>query len=148
MPFFQDRKAHVVLCDVARGPGGVAQSCGSSRPAAAAARAATHHAAALMAGPGGPGSARFRSARSGRAGVPEAAAQQKPKPDAAAWTAERNDPGTGPGEVKAHRLRSSGSAARGFRGDVPEETVAISSKTELPKTWRFLENRQHLRQDS
>lgn len=35
-----------------------------------------------MAGPGGPGSACFRSARAGRAGVREAAAQQKREPDA------------------------------------------------------------------
>lgn len=35
-----------------------------------------------MAGPGGPGSARFRSARAGPAGVREAAAQQKREPDA------------------------------------------------------------------
>lgn len=105
-----------------RGPGGVAQCCGSSRPAAAAARAATHHATALMAGPGGPGSARFRSARSGRAGIPEAAAQQKREPNATAWTAEWNDPGTGHGEVKAQLLRTSGSDTRGFREKVREDT--------------------------
>lgn len=56
MPFLQDLKVHTVLCDRIRGPGGVAQCCGSSRPAAAAAttagaEAGTHHAAALMAGP-------------------------------------------------------------------------------------------------
>lgn len=74
--------AAAALTALTRGPGGVAQRRGSSRPAAATARAATHHAAALMAGPGGPGSARFRSARSGRAGVREAAAEQKGEPDA------------------------------------------------------------------
>lgn len=105
-----------------RGPGGVAQCCGSSRPSAAAARAATHHATALMAGPSGPGSARFRSARAGRAGVPEAAAQRKREPNAAAWTAERNDPGTGHGEVKAQRLRTSGRDARGFQEEVCGDT--------------------------
>lgn len=144
MPFFQDRKAHAVLCDVARGPGGVAQCCGFSRPAAAAARAATHHAAALMAGPGGPGSVRLRSARSGRAGVLDAAAaQQKPETDAAAWTAQRNDPGTGPGEVKTQRLSPSGRAARGFREEVREGTGVLSSKTKLPQTWWSLEKWQH-----
>lgn len=122
MPFFQYCKAHAVLCDVARGPGGVAQCCGSSRPAAAAARTATHHATALMAGPGGPGSARFRSARSGRAGVPEAAAQLKQEPNATAWTAERNDPGTGHGEVKAQLLRTSCRDTPGFREKVREDT--------------------------
>lgn len=105
-----------------RGPGGVAQCCGSSRPAAAAARAVIHHATALMAGPGGPGSARFCSARSGRAGVPEAAAQLKREPNATAWTAERNDPGTGHGEVKAQLLRTSGRDARSFREKVREDT--------------------------
>lgn len=122
VPFFQYCKAHAVLCDVARGPGGVAQCCGSSRPAAAGTRAATHHATALMAGPGGPGSARFRSARSGRAGVPEAAAQLKREPNATAWTAERNDPGTGHGEVKAQLLSTSGLDARDFREEVREDT--------------------------
>lgn len=133
MPFFQYCKAHAVLCDVARGPGGVAQCCGSSRPAAAAARAAIHHATALMAGPGGPGSARFRSARSGRAGVPEAAAQQKREPNATAWTAERNDPGTGHGEVKA-QLCVLPAATPGASGRRFVRTLAVSSATELPKT--------------
>lgn len=121
-----------------RGPGGVAQYGGSSRPAAAAARAATHHAAALMAGPGGPGSARFRSARAGRAGLQRAMcgrqqARQKREPDAPTWTAERNDPGTGPDEVKAQHLRTSVRAARGFREEVCVATVAVSSKTKFSK---------------
>lgn len=59
---------------------------------------------------------------SGRAGVPEATAQQKPEPDAATWTAERNDPGTGHGEVKAQRLRTSGCDARGSREVVRKDS--------------------------
>ncbi|XP_041506076.1 uncharacterized protein LOC121447095 [Microtus oregoni] len=120
------RGPSAVRTALTRGPGGVAQCGGSSRPAAAAARVATHHATALMAGPGGPGSARFRSARSGRAGIPEAAAQQKREPNATAWTAEWNDPGTGHGEVKAQLLRTSGRDTRGFREKVREDTGGFS----------------------
>lgn len=52
-------------------------------------------------------------------------------------TAERNDPGTGPGEVKTLRLRPSGRAARGFREEARGAATAISFKTELPRTRQF-----------
>lgn len=67
-----------------RGPGGVAQRCGSSWPAAAAAtattagaEAGTHHAAALMAGP--EQAACLGSGRSHRANRREVAAQHTPE---------------------------------------------------------------------
>lgn len=65
-----------------------------------------------------------------------------------AGTAERNDPGIGPGGVKTLRLRPSGRDAPGFREEALEELTAISFTTELPKTRQFLERRQEpLRQD-
>lgn len=48
--------------------------------------------------------------------------QLKREPNATAWTAERNDPGTGHGEVKAQLLRTSGRDARSFREKVREDT--------------------------
>ncbi|KAL6045601.1 hypothetical protein STEG23_029502 [Scotinomys teguina] len=43
------------------------------------------------------------------------------EPNAAAWTAERNDPGTGHCEVRAQHFRTSGRDARGFREEVRED---------------------------
>lgn len=140
--------AAAALTALTRGPGGVAQCCGSSRPAAATARAATHHAAALMAGPGGPGSARLRSARSGRAGVRETAAQQKREPDAEVEQPSRTTPELDPARSRrcACVLPAASPGASGRR--LVRRLRRFRPRLSFQKTRRFLEKRQqHLLQD-
>lgn len=103
-----------------------------------------------MARPGGPGSAQFRSARSGPAGVREAADQQKREPDAELEQPSGTTPELDP--VGSRRcacvLPAATPGRRKAREEAREEVTAISSKTELPKTRQFLERRhQPLRQD-
>lgn len=74
--------------------------------------------------------------------------QQKREPDAELAQPSRTTPELDQAEVKTLRLRPSGRAARGFREADRGEALAISSKTGLPRTRRFLEERQqHLGQD-
>lgn len=114
-----------------RGPGGVARRYGSSWPAAAAgataaAKAGTHHAAALMAGP--ERAAWLGSGQSGRADRREVAAEPAPEPRTQPGEPGGATPGSEPGRSAASRSRSSGclrrlaaerSAGGAFRDSIP-----------------------------
>lgn len=91
-----------------RGPGGVARRYGSSWPAAAAgataaAKAGTHHAAALMAGP--ERAAWLGSGQSGRADRREVAAEPTPEPRTQPGEPGSATPGSEPGRSAASRAQ-------------------------------------------
>lgn len=132
-----------------RGPGGVARRYGSSWPAAAAgataaAKAGTHHAAALMAGP--ERAAWLGSGQSGGADRREVAAEPTPEPRTQPGEPGGATPGSEPGRSAASlaqfqfRLppapaadRSAGGAFRDVIAWVPREQRLLRTDSSLRK---------------